>query len=68
MKLTIQMQIGNSSMKTYEDAMAVVQARVGRRNPAEGSNPLMVKPIYGDGGPLVDAKDFTVGWWRVDVS
>ena len=59
MKLVIEMQLGNSAMKTYEDAMALVQARVGRRNPEQGPNPLLAKPAYGDGGPLIDTKQFT---------
>lgn len=65
MKLVIEMEIGTSAVRTYANALKIIRAAVGL---AQSSNLHLAKPEYGDGGTLFDAKNSTVGWWKVNVS
>ena len=65
MKLTIEMQIGNSAVETYAEAIKIIRTQLGR---VHGPNSHLAKPEYGDGGPLIDAKNDTVGSWKMDLS
>jgi hypothetical protein len=68
MKLVIELQIGNSAVRSYTDAINIIRAQVGRANANQGLDLPLAKPEYGDGGSLIDRNNSTVGWWRVDLS
>ena len=59
------MEIGTYAVPTYANALKIIRAAVGL---AQNSNLHLAKPEYGDGGTLFDAKNSTVGWWKVNVS
>jgi hypothetical protein len=68
MKLVIELEIGTPAVKTYRNAKKIIGDQVGLVGARHGVSLQIDIPEYGDTGLLTDAKNRTVGSWRVDVS
>jgi hypothetical protein len=67
MKLVIELEIGTRAVKTYRNAKKIIGDQVGLVGARHGVSLQIDIPEYGDTGLLTDAKNRTVGSWRVNV-
>ena len=68
MKLVIELEIGTRAVKTYRNDKRIIGDQVGLVGARHGVSLQIDIPEYGDTGLLTDAKNRTVGSWRVDVN